>query len=109
MRRWRPTQAAAAQYYPAIYWFAMLQIPAESDFPGTGDKGNGIPATLKSQDQWLADIKTDGCLSCHQLGNKATRTIEQELGQFDSASEAWERRIQSGQASSNMVGAHRPP
>ncbi len=99
-----PSPAAAAEYFPAIYWFAMLNIPAASEFPGTGDKGNGIPATLKTQDNWLAGIKTDGCVSCHQLGNKATRTIEKELGQFSSSAEAWTRRIQSGQASANMVG-----
>jgi hypothetical protein len=99
-----PSKAAAAEYYPAIYWFAMLGVPPVGEFPGTGDKGNGIPATLKTQDHWLAGIKTDGCVSCHQLGNKATRTIEKELGAFGSSAEAWTRRIQSGQASSNMVG-----
>jgi hypothetical protein len=31
-----PTAAAAADYYPAIYWYAMLKIPAKSEFPGTG-------------------------------------------------------------------------
>ncbi len=98
-----PGAAAAAEYYPAIYWFAMLKIPAINEFPGTGDKGNGMPTTMKTQDHWLAGIKTDGCVSCHQLGNKATRTIEQGLGQFGSSVEAWTRRIQSGQASSTMV------
>ena len=38
-----PSLAAAAQYYPAIYWAAMIKIPDQSRFPGTGDKGNGIP------------------------------------------------------------------
>ena len=31
-----PNAAAAAEYYPAIYWFAMLKIPDKSLFPGTG-------------------------------------------------------------------------
>ena len=31
-----PTEAAAAEYYPAIYWFSMLKIPDKSMFPGTG-------------------------------------------------------------------------
>src|SRR6187551_1067398 len=30
-----PDEAAAAQYYPAIYWYSMLKIPAKSEFPGT--------------------------------------------------------------------------
>src|SRR5438067_8789130 len=69
-----PTPAAAAEYYPAIYWLSMLKIPDKSEFPGTGPKGNGMPEKLKSQGQWLAGIKTLGCMSCHQLGNHATRT-----------------------------------
>src|SRR5262245_19138064 len=38
-----PGAAAAAEYYPAIYWFAMLKIPDKSLFPGTGPEGNGMP------------------------------------------------------------------
>src|SRR5438445_7971422 len=35
-----PSEAAAAQYYPAIYWFAMMKVPDKSQFPGTGPSGN---------------------------------------------------------------------
>ena len=28
-----PNEAAAAQYYPPIYWYSMLKIPAKSEFP----------------------------------------------------------------------------
>ena len=66
-----------------IYWYSMLKIPDKSEFPGTGPSGNGIPTHVKSQGQWLAGIKTDGCITCHQLGNKATRTIPEALGQFE--------------------------
>src|SRR6266508_3082594 len=38
-----PTPAAAAQVYPANYWYSLLQPPAKSEFPGTGPTGNGIP------------------------------------------------------------------
>src|SRR3989449_7158688 len=31
-----PSAKAAADYYPAIYWFSMLKIPDKSVFPGTG-------------------------------------------------------------------------
>jgi hypothetical protein len=89
-----PSPATAAEYYPAIYWYAMLKIPAKSEF-GTDLKG--------SQEQWLDVVKTDGCYTCHQLGNKATRTIPKNLGHFASGAEAWERRIQSGQAAAQMV------
>src|SRR6266853_1674157 len=37
-----PNPNAAAQYYPAAYWYSLLRIPPKSDFPGTGDIGNGI-------------------------------------------------------------------
>jgi hypothetical protein len=95
--------AAAAEYYPAIYWYSMLKVPDKGEFPGTGTKGNGMPETLKSQAQWLDIVKTNGCYTCHQLGNKATRTIPKEFGHFETSTEAWERRIQSGQAMSQMT------
>jgi hypothetical protein len=98
-----PTPAAAAEYYPAIYWYSMLRIPDKSEFPGTGEKGNGMPTNLQSQGQWLSGIKTLGCISCHQLGNKSTRTIPKELGHFNSSLEAWQRRVLSGQASEVML------
>src|SRR2546422_3780582 len=28
-----PSAAAAAEYYPAIYWYSMLKVPAKSEFP----------------------------------------------------------------------------
>ena len=100
-----PSAAAAAEFYPAIYWYAMLKVPEKGEFPGTGTKGNGMPETLKSQAQWLDIVKTNGCYTCHQLGNKATRTIPKEFGHFKTSTEAWERRIQSGQAMTQMVNA----
>src|SRR5437660_12936955 len=98
-----PSPAAAAEYYPAIYWYSMLKVPDKSEFPGTGPSGNGIPVALKSQAQWLDVVKTNGCYTCHQLGNKATRTIPKQLGHFTSSTEAWARRIVSGQAMTQMT------
>src|SRR5215218_8118837 len=89
-----PTAAAAAEYYPAIYWYSMLKVPEKSEFP----VGN-----VKSQAQWLDVVKTNGCYGCHAIGTKAMRTIPKELGEFKSSMEAWERRIQSGQAMTQMV------
>jgi hypothetical protein len=102
-----PDAKAAAQYYPAIYWYSMLRIPAKSEFPGTGPKpgGNGMDAKMKSQQQWLDVVKTDGCFTCHQLGDAATRNIEKSLGQFESSAAAWEHRIQVGQAANGMIGS----
>ena len=85
----------------------MLGIPAKNEFPGTGPKpgGNGMAARMKSQQQWLDVVKTDGCFTCHQLGDPATRNIEKALGHFDSSAAAWEYRIQVGQAANNMIGS----
>jgi hypothetical protein len=99
-----PDARAAAEYYPASYWYSLLRVPDKSEFPGTGPQGNGISPNIKSQAEFLELIKTDSCWSCHQLGTKATREIPQALGTFDSPAKAWERRIQSGQAGSAMVG-----
>jgi len=98
-----PDARAAAQYYPALYWLALLQVPPKSDFPGTGPTGNGISPSVMSQGEWIRNIvNTDGCTGCHQLGNKATREIPPSLGKFASSSAAWERRVQSGQAGAGM-------
>ena len=98
-----PSLAAAAQYYPAAYWYSMVKIPDKSRFPGTGDKGNGIPENFKTQDQWLNFIKTNGCGNCHQLGNYATRTISEALGKFESSRDAWTQRLSVGPAGHDMV------
>ncbi len=44
-----PSDAAAAQYYPAIYWFSMLHIPSAADFGSASSRtrrphGCAVPA-----------------------------------------------------------------
>jgi hypothetical protein len=98
-----PNTKAAANYYPAQYWLALLQLPPKSDFPGTGPSGNGISPTMKSQGEWIRNVvNTDGCTGCHQMGGPATREIPKNLGKFETSAAAWERRIQSGQAGGGM-------
>jgi hypothetical protein len=98
-----PTLKDAAQYYPAIYWAAMIKVPDRSQFPGTGPNGNGISTQFKTYDQYLNFVKTNGCGNCHQIGNYATRTIPEALGKFDSSIAAWARRLQSGPAGTTMI------
>ena len=99
-----PNAAAAAEYYPAIYWYSMLRVPEKSEFPGTGPDGNGVNPALRSQEQWLDIVKTNGCYTCHALGNKATRTISPMLRETAKSSvDVWQRRIQSGQALTQMT------
>ncbi len=93
-----PNDAAAAQYYPAIYWYSMLKIPGADQFGGKSD----IPEKAKLSD-WLNLMKNNGCIGCHQLGGLATRTMPKGLGEFKSSEEAWARRVQSGQAGPLMV------
>ena len=94
-----PNEAVAAHYYPAIYWYSMLKIPAADQFGGK----SSIPARL-TQTQWIAAMKNTGCIGCHQLGQASTRTIPPALGTFATGADAWKRRVQSGQSGAMMFG-----
>ena len=52
-----PSAKAAAEYYPASYWFSLLQIP----------KG-------RCRSKLITTVKT--CLQCHAIGTPGTRNIE---------------------------------
>jgi len=97
-----PNPRAAAEYYPSNYWYALMNVPAKTEFPGTGPTGNKINPQMANQSQWIRALKTDTCESCHQLGNKGTREIPAPLGTFPNSAAAWERRVQSGQAGAGM-------
>jgi hypothetical protein len=88
-----PSAAAAAKVYPAAYWYAMMTIPEDAQLAR-------LPG---GRNEYLMWMKSMGCVGCHQLGNLATRTIPASLGKFNSAQDAWARRIQSGQAGAQMV------
>jgi hypothetical protein len=95
-----PNEAAAAQYYPAIYWYSMLKVPSKDEFGSKSD----IPAKL-SQTEWLNTMKNNGCIGCHQLGQLSTRTFPKNVPhpiQMSTSQEAWFRRIQSGQSGEQM-------
>src|SRR5438876_756084 len=48
-----PTAAAAAEYYPGMYWYSMMHIPAKTEFTGTGASGDGIQAVMTDQHSWI--------------------------------------------------------
>ena len=98
-----PDAKAAAQYYPSGYWFSLLRPPAKNEFPGTGPTGNGVSPAMKTQAQYLWQIKSGNCMACHGLGTKATRELPEAFRNLDSTEKAWERRLQSGQAGGNMI------
>ena len=122
-----PTPQAAAQYYPADYWFSILtSIPPKSAFPMTVEPSPPIPGppdpvklthgttrpprpagpiVLQTQGDYLQALK--GCNSgCHQVGLKASREISPLLapyGPFKSDVDAWERMLSSGQLGRVML------
>jgi hypothetical protein len=93
------TPQEAAQVYPANYWFSMLRLPDASEFPGTGEEGNGISPELESLSQFVDNAKW--CTRCHQMGSKATRVIP-DLASFESSAHAWADRVQRGQRGAQM-------
>ncbi len=100
-----PDEKAAAEYYPAGYWFSLLHVPDKSKFPGTGPTGNGISPEIKTQAAFLRQVKSGTCMACHALGTKGTRQLPPSLGKFNSSAEAWERRLGSGQAGASMISS----
>ena len=80
-----PDAAAAAEVYPAAWWFAMAEFP-DGELSHR-ELGNSIR----------------GCLNCHQLGNKATREIPDSiLSRTDSSLEAWDERTRMGPSGGGM-------
>ena len=53
-----PSPGAAAEYYPAGYWFSLVDVPAKSEFPGTGPEGNGISPDMKTQANFIRRVKS---------------------------------------------------
>jgi hypothetical protein len=97
-----PTAAAAAEYYPGVYWYSMLKIPAASEFPGTGPNGNGIQPVMKNQHYWIDTLK-NSCQSCHALGSKGIRTVPKAWDGSGNSVQKWTDRLQAGQARGNMA------
>lgn len=100
-----PDPQAAAEYYPAGYWFSMLDVPEKSEFPGTGADGNGLSPDVRTQADYIRNISSGNCTACHQLGNKATRLLHPSMQDIENTEDAWQRRVQSGQAGGSMISS----
>src|ERR1700690_2993750 len=121
-----PNERAAAEYYPADYWYSMIKIPTKSASPMTvppppplarlpgaaaaapPNLTHGYPpappkTVIQNQAEWLYAFKA-GCLGCHMVGQKSTREIPASLGTFKTSSEAWEHFLLSGQVGRTMLG-----
>jgi hypothetical protein len=88
-----PSEEVAALVYPAAAWYSMMHLPDESEL-------GHVPGGLN---EYLGIMKNQTCVGCHQLGNLATRTIPESLGEFENSQDAWVRRVQSGQAAGQMI------
>jgi hypothetical protein len=99
-----PNDAAAAEFYPAIHWYSMMKIPEKSEFGGDGK----TPEKL-TQNEYLNEMKSNGCANCHAIGQRSMRTFPQNvpfpMGKFANSEEAWLRRIQSGQGGVAMFNS----
>jgi hypothetical protein len=81
-----PSARQAAEVYPANYWLGLIKVP-----PGE-----------RPADEIAFEVKD--CITCHQLGNKATREIAKTLGTFPSSLAAWDHRTQVGPVAPMMSG-----
>ena len=93
------TPQDAAQVYPSNYWLSLIELPSANEFPGTGPTGNGISPEMKTQGEWINNLK--GCQRCHQVGSKRTREVP-DREDFDSTIAAWDHRVQRGQRGALM-------
>jgi hypothetical protein len=92
----------AAMVYPANYWYSLVEVPSPSEFPGTGAEGNGISPFMRTQEQWVDQMK-QGCQLCHQLGNQITREITHIQDRYESTIDAWDNRVMFGQRGGPMA------
>jgi hypothetical protein len=100
------TPQEAAKVYPGDYWLSLLELPAPSEFPGTGPKGNGLGETMLTQAHFVHALKSN-CNFCHQLGNEITRTLDHVFKgkpELKTHEEAWEWRLGVGVRGNNMYG-----
>src|SRR5262249_897462 len=91
-----PDERTAAQVYPSNYWFSMLNVPKNNEFPiNEPGAANGANAM-----GYFRQLKTDGCISCHQIGNLPTRNLGP--GTAAEPAKAWEDRVKFGPDASQM-------
>src|SRR5438093_1577276 len=63
-----PAPGAAAQYYPAQYWYALMELPRPNEFPGTGETANGIATAMRSQGEWIRQRQAQPHGQCERAG-----------------------------------------
>src|SRR6185436_14554134 len=74
-----PSDKEAAQYYPAMYWFSLMHVPDESEFP---------LGKMSSQSEWLHTVK-------QAAASRATRSARPGRARFRTCSGRAARSIRS--------------
>ena len=62
-----------------------------------------MATTQRSQYEWLNNIKSNGCHGCHQIGNKATRTVSKAWDKAGASVSVWAQRMMVGQGGESML------
>jgi len=88
-----PSAKVAAQVYPAISWYSMMNLPDDSEV-------SFLPGGLN---EYVSVMTNQHCIGCHQLGQLATRTFPESLMSIENSQQRWMRRVQASQAVHQMV------
>ena len=88
-----PSPEVAAQVYPAISWYSMMNLPDESE----------VSHLRGGLNEYISVMTNQTCIGCHQLGQLSTRTFPEAFSDIESSEQRWIRRVQSGQAAHQMI------
>jgi hypothetical protein len=79
-----PNEAAAAQYYPAIYWYSMMKIPDTDRFGGKGDIPANVTQAGNAQRQPMHRLSS-ARQSGHPYHPKGARRFQEQRRGLDAA------------------------
>ena len=88
-----PSAAVAAEVYPAISWYSMMNLPDESE----------VSFLRGGLNEYISAMTNQTCVGCHQLGQLSTRTFPDSFKNIENSEQRWMRRVQSGQAAHQMI------
>jgi len=88
-----PSAAVAAEVYPAISWYSMMNLPDESE----------VSFLRGGLNEYISAMTNQTCVGCHQLGQLSTRTFPDSFKNIENSQQRWMRRVQSGQAAHQMI------
>ncbi len=75
-----PNPHARGRVLPGRLLVLADEGAAGQRLPGTGPSGNGIAPGIRSQPEWLRQMKNGTCLACHQLGQQGDARDSRRAG-----------------------------